>query len=169
MDPQQNFQAAIWRPSWKVLRKLHSTCGQVTLSQINPSASYAKSWEGPGPSLGHEGLPPSPSTVYEEAREAPESSVEYELQRTAQVAKDQHRTNTLRATSPLGDISLLDEPYSPWAATYALLSYPCVGHYSSPSPSAVFFCWAKTPDSSNPPSSPSWPSCGVHFLCNRPM
>ena len=46
---------------------------------INPSASYAHARIDKGPSLGHSGLPPSPSAIYKKREKALVYSVPYQV------------------------------------------------------------------------------------------
>ena len=118
----------------------------------NPSASYVNVRMDLGPSLGHLGSPPTPSAIYKEVGAA-SSSVLYQGQKTA---NDQHFQETIPfRTQHL--ISLGCHPTQP--------PYPCVGHYSPPSPSAVFFCRSESPNNTTPSSSPSWPSRGPFCHC----
>ena len=129
---------------------------------------YANAPVDPGPSLGHSRLCPSPSTIYKEGEKALTETLQYQVQRTALVAQDQHRTNTPRERTPSGENSLLDRPYVPWVSPYAPPPYPCVGHYSPPSPFEVFFCQAESLDPSVQLSGPLWPSrAAIAVACSK--
>ena len=76
------------------------------------------------------GSPITPSAIYKEVGAAL-SSVLYRGQKSALPAKSQTKTNTFRGRYPPGDNTSLDQPCVSWKPPY-----PCVGHYSPPSPSA---------------------------------
>ena len=132
--------------------------GPADAGHPNPSALYVNAGMYPDPSLGHLGSPPTPLTIFKEEEGESSSSVPFRGWRSTLPAKSQPRTNTSRERTPSGDNTLLDQPYVPWTSPYAPSPYSCVGHYSPPSHSAVFFCRSDCLYDKTPPSSSSWPT-----------